>query len=69
MPSIQRILLVGGATIALSVAAITVSASSTLTNTPVANHAGKVADDLVRPDSFSHAGKQLDDQVSTGTPN
>jgi hypothetical protein len=26
---------------------------------------GKVADDLVRPDTFSLAGKQLDDQVTS----
>jgi hypothetical protein len=81
MRSIQRILLVGGATVALSVAAITVSASPPRTNAPLTSHAGKVADDLVRPgtyvftgkvaddlvrpDTFSLAGKQLDDQVTS----
>jgi len=69
MRSIQRILLVGGATVALSLAAITVSASPPRTNAPLTGHAGKVADDLVRPDTFSLAGKQLDDQVPSGTSN
>ncbi len=63
MRSIQRILLVGGATVALSVAAISVSASPPRTDGPQTGHAGKVADDLFRPDAFSLAGKQLDDQV------
>ena len=66
MRSIQRILLIGGAAVALGVAAITVSASPPRTSTPPASHAGKVADDLVRPDTFSLAGKQLDDQVPYG---
>lgn len=66
MGSLRRMLLVGGATVALSVAAIAVSASPPRTNSPVQVHAGKVADDLVRPDTFSLSGKQLDDQVRPG---
>jgi len=66
MGSLRRLLLVGGATVALSVAAITVSASPPRANSPLQAHAGKVADDLVRPDTFSLSGKQLDDHVGPG---
>ena len=66
MGSIRRLLLVGGATVALSVAAITVSASPPPTDSPLQGHAGKAADDLVLPNAVSFPGKQLDDQVRSG---
>jgi hypothetical protein len=66
MGSIRRLLLISGATVALSVAAITVSAAPPPTNSSTQGHAGKMADDLVRPVTSSLSGKQLDDLVRPG---
>jgi len=66
MGSIRRLLLVAGATIALSIAAITVSAAPSPTNSSTQGHAGKIADDLVRPDPSTLSGKERDDLVRPG---
>jgi hypothetical protein len=63
MGPIRRLLLVGGTTLALGVAAITVSAAPQPSTSSTEGHAGKVADDLVRPNTASLSGKELDDLV------